>query len=233
MGVARPSRSTTSPSPTCSRRCARRRGHDRGDAARRRPDPRRSASATSSAPRGRRCSAPPRWPASTTRCASSGPPSTPGSRRTSRSSSTLATPTPRVDSLRSTRTVRVESHGVVLAESSSPVLCFETGSPPATTSTGPTSTSPSSSPPTPSPRAPTRGRRPGTGRRWWTGAPTRTSRGPTTSRPATCCPSPGLIAFYNEKVDTFLDGVRARAPAHALLLSPRLRALLGHRRAPA
>jgi uncharacterized protein (DUF427 family) len=35
----------------------------------------------------------------------------------------------RVDALRSTRTVRVESHGVVLAESSSPVLVFETGLP--------------------------------------------------------------------------------------------------------
>ncbi len=38
-------------------------------------------------------------------------------------------PYTRVDALRSTRTVRVESHGVVLAESSSPVLCFETGLP--------------------------------------------------------------------------------------------------------
>ena len=35
----------------------------------------------------------------------------------------------RVDALRSSRTVRVESHGVVLAESSSPVLVFETGLP--------------------------------------------------------------------------------------------------------
>jgi uncharacterized protein (DUF427 family) len=38
-------------------------------------------------------------------------------------------PYTRVDAIRSTRTVRVESHGVVLAESSSPVLCFETGLP--------------------------------------------------------------------------------------------------------
>ncbi len=38
-------------------------------------------------------------------------------------------PYSRVDAIRSTRTVRVESHGVVLAESSSPVLCFETGLP--------------------------------------------------------------------------------------------------------
>jgi uncharacterized protein (DUF427 family) len=38
-------------------------------------------------------------------------------------------PYTRVDALRSTRTVRVESKGVVLAESSSPVLVFETGLP--------------------------------------------------------------------------------------------------------
>ena len=35
----------------------------------------------------------------------------------------------RVDALRSTRTVRVELHGVLLAESSAPVLLFETGLP--------------------------------------------------------------------------------------------------------
>jgi uncharacterized protein (DUF427 family) len=38
-------------------------------------------------------------------------------------------PYTRVDAIRSTRTVRVESKGVVLAESSSPVLLFETGLP--------------------------------------------------------------------------------------------------------
>jgi uncharacterized protein (DUF427 family) len=38
-------------------------------------------------------------------------------------------PYTRVDALRSTRTVRVELEGVVLAESSSPVLVFETGLP--------------------------------------------------------------------------------------------------------
>ena len=36
-------------------------------------------------------------------------------------------PYTRVDSLRSSRHLRVESKGVVLAETSSPVLCFETG----------------------------------------------------------------------------------------------------------
>ncbi len=38
-------------------------------------------------------------------------------------------PYSRVDALRSTRTVRVELEGVVLAESSSPVMVFETGLP--------------------------------------------------------------------------------------------------------
>src|SRR5580704_17975619 len=38
-------------------------------------------------------------------------------------------PYSRVDAVRSTRTVRVEIHGVVLAESSSPVMVFETGLP--------------------------------------------------------------------------------------------------------
>ncbi|MGH3852994.1 MAG: DUF427 domain-containing protein [Pseudonocardiaceae bacterium] len=34
-----------------------------------------------------------------------------------------------VDALRSTRTVRVELEGIVLAESSSPIMVFETGLP--------------------------------------------------------------------------------------------------------
>jgi uncharacterized protein (DUF427 family) len=38
-------------------------------------------------------------------------------------------PYTRVDALRSSRRLRVESKGIVLAESSSPVLCFETGLP--------------------------------------------------------------------------------------------------------
>ena len=38
-------------------------------------------------------------------------------------------PYTRVDALRSSRRLRVESKGVVLAESSSPILCFETGLP--------------------------------------------------------------------------------------------------------
>jgi len=46
-------------------------------------------------------------------------------------------PYTRVDAMRSTRSVRIELDGVVLAESSSPVMMFETGLPThATTSTG-------------------------------------------------------------------------------------------------
>ena len=47
----------------------------------------------------------------------------------------------RVDALRSSRTVRIELEGVVLAESWAPVLVFETGLPTNTTSTGQRSTS--------------------------------------------------------------------------------------------
>ena len=79
-------------------------------------------------------------------------------------------PYARVDALRSTRTVRVELEGVVLAESSSPVLVFETGLPPATTSTAPRWTSPIWSPATPSAPVPTRGGLPATGP-WMSVAP--------------------------------------------------------------
>ena len=47
----------------------------------------------------------------------------------------------RVDALRSTRPVRVELDGVVLAESPAPVKVFETGLPTGTTSTRRRSTS--------------------------------------------------------------------------------------------
>ena len=100
-------------------------------------------------------------------------------------------PYSRVDAIRSTRTVRVESHGAVLAESSSPVMCFETGLPtryylnrtdidfshlvPTDTRT----------------ECPYKGITSG----YWSagdrrGARTRISPGPTTSRPATWRPSP-------------------------------------------
>jgi uncharacterized protein (DUF427 family) len=121
-------------------------------------------------------------------------------------------PYTRVDSLRSTRTVRVESHGVVLAESSSPVLCFETGLPTRYylnrtdvdfTTLVPTDTVTS---------CPYKGTTTGywsavvDGRThpdvaWTYDFPTRD-----------LMPIAGLIAFYNEKLDIFLDGVELERP---------------------
>ncbi len=121
-------------------------------------------------------------------------------------------PYTRVDSLRSTRTVRVESHGVVLAESSSPVLCFETGLPTRYylnrtdvdfTKLVPTDTVTS---------CPYKGTTTG----YWSAI----VKGRThpdvawtydfTTRDLT--PIAGLIAFYNEKLDLFLDGVQLERP---------------------
>ncbi|HEY4990892.1 MAG TPA: DUF427 domain-containing protein, partial [Nakamurella sp.] len=115
-------------------------------------------------------------------------------------------PYTRVDAIRSTRAVRVELDGVVLAESSSPVMVFETGLPtryylnrseakldhliPTQTQTA----------------CPYKGNTSGywsikTGETvhadlaWAYDFPTRQLQ-----------PIAGLIAFYNEKVDIFLDG---------------------------
>ncbi len=118
----------------------------------------------------------------------------------------------RVDALRSTRTVRVELGGTVLAESSSPVMVFETGLPtryylnrtdvdfahlvPSDTVTA----------------CPYKGMTSGywsiqlDGTRhddlaWTYDFPTRQ-----------LLPIAGLVAFYNEKVDTFLDGEPVARP---------------------
>ena len=121
----------------------------------------------------------------------------------------------RVDTLRSTRSVRIESHGVVLAESSSPILCFETGLPtryylnrtevdftlltPTDTITG----------------CPYKGTTSG----YWTAR----VNGETHSDIAwsydfptrQLLPIAGLVAFYNEKVDIVLDGqMLARPTTH-------------------
>ena len=121
-------------------------------------------------------------------------------------------PYTRVDALRSTRTVRVELDGVVLAESTSPVMVFETGLPTryyvnrtdvrwehlvATE----TVTS-----------CPYKGRTTGywsitigdtvyEDLAWAYDFPTRQ-----------LLPIAGLVAFYNEKVDVFLDGVELERP---------------------
>ena len=121
-------------------------------------------------------------------------------------------PYTRVDAIRSTRTVRVESKGVVLAESSSPVLLFETGLPtryylnrtdvdfsrlvPSDTVTA----------------CPYKGTTSGywsaqiEGRvhpdiAWTYDFPTRE-----------VLPIAGLVAFYNEKLDIFLDGTELDRP---------------------
>jgi len=120
-------------------------------------------------------------------------------------------PYTRVDALRSDREVRVELDGVVLADSRSPVMVFETGLPtryyvnrtdvrfehliPSGTVTA----------------CPYKG----TTSAYWsvqTGGPD--NRGPVHKDLAWAydfptrqlLPIAGLVAFYNEKVDTFLDG---------------------------
>ncbi|MEV6368012.1 DUF427 domain-containing protein [Micromonospora musae] len=121
-------------------------------------------------------------------------------------------PYARVDALRSTRRVRVELDGIVLAESTSPVLLFETGLPtryylnrtevnlahlvPSGTRTA----------------CPYKGR---TSQYW-------SVRGNGTIHPdlawsyefptGALLPIAGLIAFYNEKVDLIVDGERLARP---------------------
>ncbi|MGN9779129.1 DUF427 domain-containing protein [Micromonospora sp. H33] len=122
-------------------------------------------------------------------------------------------PYARVDALRSTRTIRVELDGVVLAESVSPVLVFETGLPTryylnrtdvnfrhliasATTTS-----------------CPYKGRTSG----YWSVCVNDTVHSdlawsydfPTRQ----VLPIAGLIAFYNEKVDLVVDGERLARPA--------------------
>ncbi|HWD55178.1 MAG TPA: DUF427 domain-containing protein [Acidimicrobiales bacterium] len=121
-------------------------------------------------------------------------------------------PYTRVDSIRSTRTVRVESHGVVLAESSSPVLCFETGLPTRyylnrtdvdftkLVATDTVTSCPYKGTTTGYWSALVEGRtHPDVA--WTYDFPTRE-----------LLPITGLIAFYNEKLDIFLDGVQLERP---------------------
>lgn len=118
----------------------------------------------------------------------------------------------RVDALRSTRQVRVELEGVVLAESSSPVLVFETGLPtryylnrselnlahlrPSDTVTA----------------CPYKGRTSG----YWSvrlGDTTYPDLAWTYEFPTKdLLPIAGLVAFYNEKVDLYLDGTPEPRP---------------------
>jgi uncharacterized protein (DUF427 family) len=121
-------------------------------------------------------------------------------------------PYARVDALRSTRQVRVELDGVVLARSTSPVLVFETGLP---TRYYLNRTDVDFQHLVPSPTVtacPYKGRTSGywsvrTGDRvhpdlaWSYDFPTRQ-----------LLPIAGLIAFYNEKVDLIVDGERLARP---------------------
>jgi uncharacterized protein (DUF427 family) len=121
-------------------------------------------------------------------------------------------PYARVDALRSTRHVRVELDGVVLAESGSPVIVFETGLPPRyylnRTEVNFQHLVPSQ----------TRSACPYKGR---TGGYWSVRVGETVHRDlawsynfptAPLLPIAGLVAFYNEKVDLIVDGQRLDRP---------------------
>jgi uncharacterized protein (DUF427 family) len=118
----------------------------------------------------------------------------------------------RVDALRSTRHVRVELDGVLLAESSAPVLLFETGLPtrhyldPTAVDTSRLVPSDTVTP------CPYKGRT----SRYWS---VRTPRGLYPDL-AWCYDHPvaavsriaGLVAFYDERVDVIVDGVAQPRP---------------------
>ena len=121
-------------------------------------------------------------------------------------------PYTRVDALRSTRTVRVELDGVVLAESPSPVMVFETGLPTRyylnRTDVGFEHLVPSGTVTACPYKGTTSGYwsvQAGDDRHqdlaWAYDFPTRQ-----------LLPIAGLVAFYNEKVDIFLDGQRLERP---------------------
>ncbi len=115
-------------------------------------------------------------------------------------------PYTRVDALRSTRRVRVELDGMVLADSASPVMVFETGLPPRyylnRTEVNFAHLVPSDT----VTACPYKGRTSG----YWSvrsGADVHADLAWTYDFPTRqLLPIAGLIAFYNEKVDTFVDG---------------------------
>jgi uncharacterized protein (DUF427 family) len=121
-------------------------------------------------------------------------------------------PYTRVDALRSSRHLRVESKGVVLAETTSPVLCFETALPTRyyidRTDVDFTHLVPSDT----QTECPYKGTTSGY---WSANVELRihpdiawTYDFPTRE----LLPIAGLIAFYNEKIDLFLDGVPLERP---------------------
>lgn len=122
-------------------------------------------------------------------------------------------PYARVDALRSARTVRVELEGIILGESSSPVMVFETGLPTryylnrtevVFDHLVPTDTVTS---------CPYKG----TTSRYWSveiGGSVHPDLAWAYDFPTRqLLPIAGLVAFYNEKVDLFLDGARLERPS--------------------
>ena len=154
----------------------------------------------------------PRSPSSAAPFASSGPFSMPWFEEDERVFVHPRNPYVRVDALRSTLAVRVEYHSLVLAESSSPVLVFETGLPtryylnrtevnfdhlvPSDTVT----------------ECPYKGTTSG----YWSilvGDTVHPDLAWTYDFPTRqLSPIAGLISFYNEKVDLILDGIRLERP---------------------
>jgi uncharacterized protein (DUF427 family) len=121
-------------------------------------------------------------------------------------------PYSRIDTLRSSRLLRVESKGVVLAESTSPVLLFETGLP-TRYYLNPTDVDFTHLVPSDTETAcPYKGITSG----YWSsdvGGAIHPDIAWTYRFPLReVLPIAGLIAFYNEKVDLFLDGVELERP---------------------
>jgi uncharacterized protein (DUF427 family) len=121
-------------------------------------------------------------------------------------------PYTRVDAIRSTRSVRIELDGVVLAQSSSPVMVFETGLP-TRYYVNRSELDLSHLRPTDSvTECPYKGTTSG----YWSvqiGDQTYPDLAWTYDFPTRqLLPIAGLVAFYNEKVDTFLDGALLPRP---------------------
>jgi uncharacterized protein (DUF427 family) len=118
----------------------------------------------------------------------------------------------RVDAMRSFRPIRIELEGVVLAESEAPVMVFETGLPTryyferTAVDFGHLVPSETETP------CPYKGRTSG----YWSvrvGGRTEADLAWSYDFPTRqLAPIAGLIAFYNEKVDTFLDGTQLPRP---------------------
>ncbi len=118
----------------------------------------------------------------------------------------------RVDALRSTRTVRVELDGIMLGESSSPVLVFETGLPTRYYLNRPDVNFSHLVPSDTVTSCPYKGTTSG----YWsvrTGGTVHPDLAWSYDFPTRqLLPITGLIAFYNEKIDTFLDGQQLDRP---------------------